>query len=277
MSTFPLTLHPAASGNARWIIDLAQAWGSRPAPALAIWLLLVGGTAFSLSWTLQRDATINRPLNAPLRRGAVLWMLVATALWLVLAWEVSHDDLINRLDVALAHQLSLHVPPALLHMFGTISHLADTPVLTVACVLGAILLWLGRSPVLAIGWIFAIAGNAVLNVVLKDWVGRVRPEHLEGYTMAGGLSFPSGHSSGALVAYGMLAWIVLHVRPQWPLGWRVAVLTLSALAIAAVGYSRMGLQVHYVSDVLGGWLSGSVWLILSMGLVRWLERRRLNP
>ena len=115
--------------------------------------------------------------------------------------------------------------------------------------------------------------NALLNTGLKQWVGRVRPEHLEGYTMAGGLSFPSGHSSGSLVAYGMLAWILLHQHPHWPRGLRAALITLAALAVAAVGYSRIGLQVHYLTDVLGGWLSGSIWLLGSIGLVRALERR----
>ena len=66
---------------------------------------------------------------------------------------------------------------------------------------------------------------------------------------------------------------IRHQHPHWPRGLRAALITLAALAVAAVGYSRIGLQVHYLTDVLGGWLSGSIWLLGSIGLVRALERR----
>lgn len=261
-----------ATQSAFWT-SVALQWGQAPGMVFILWLLLVAATALPLCAFMQRDSAIRSPLHAPLGSAAIVWMVLAATLWSALAWQVTHDGPVTRLDTALAHTLSLHVHPALLTLFGTVSHLADTPVLTAACIVGAVLLaWRGERK-MAAGWVWAIAGNALLNVMLKQWVGRVRPSHVEGYTMAGGLSFPSGHSSGSLVAYGMLAWMLLHLHPGWPCRLRVAVLTAAALAVAAVGYSRIGLQVHYLTDVLGGWLSGSLWLAGSMGLVRALERR----
>ena len=277
MSGAPIPASPdaLATQSAFWT-SVAQHWGQAPGTVFVLWLLTVAAIALPLGSYMQRDSAIRRPLYAPLGNPASAWMLLAATLWAALAWQVAHNGPVTRLDTTLAHTLSLHVHPALLHLFGSVSHLADTPVLTAACIAGTLFWFWRKKWPMAIGWVWAIAGNALLNTGLKQWVGRVRPEHLEGYTMAGGLSFPSGHSSGALVAYGMLAWILLHRHPHWPRGLRAALITLAALAVAAVGYSRIGLQVHYLTDVLGGWLSGSIWLLGSIGLVRALERRRLR-
>ena len=269
----PTSPDDLATQSAFWTFVAVQ-WGQAPGAGFVLWLLTVAATTLPLCTFMQRNSAIRRPLQAPLGHSAIAWMLLAATLWSTLAWQVAHGGPVTRLDTALAHTLSLHVPPALLAFFGTVSHLADTPVLTIACIVGAVaLIWRGERQ-MAAGWVWAIAGNALLNVMLKHWIGRVRPEHVEGYTMAGGLSFPSGHSSGSLVAYGMLAWILLQLHPGWPCRLRAAVFTLAALVVAAVGYSRIGLQVHYLSDVLGGWLSGSVWLAGSVGLVRALEHRK---
>jgi membrane-associated phospholipid phosphatase len=74
---------------------------------------------------------------------------------------------------------------------------------------------------------------------------------------ASGPSFPSGHSQGAMVNLGYLAY-----RFRKPAFWVVA-----ALAILGVGLSRVVLGVHFPQDVLGGWLIGLVVLVIYI----WVE------
>ncbi len=98
----------------------------------------------------------------------------------------------------------------------------------------------------------AIAGNGILNQSLKQLIGRIRPLNPEGALLVQGLSFPSGHSSGAVVAYGMLAYLALRLLPK---AWHLPVL-VAALAFT-VGISRVVLRVHFASDVAAGFASGS--------------------
>lgn len=84
---------------------------------------------------------------------------------------------------------------------------------------------------------------------------------------ADGYSFPSGHATSALVAFGVLAWLAGTVpaasRPRangWVgVGWAIAL-----AAAAGVGASRVYLGVHYLSDVLAGFALGAGWLTLVM-------------
>ena len=82
--------------------------------------------------------------------------------------------------------------------------------------------------------------HSLLNPTLKRIFERVRPVHKHGLVSEAGWSFPSGHTSGATVAYGMLALVAIRtLPPRWHLP---AVLGATALAYT-VGSSRVFLQV----------------------------------
>jgi undecaprenyl-diphosphatase len=141
-------------------------------------------------------------------------------------------------------------------------------------VVGTLVLMARRQRGLALVWVLAIAGNGLLNLSLKRLIGRVRPLDPEGGVLVQGLSFPSGHSSGAVVAYGMLAYLALRWLPK---AWRWPVLVAALVLVVTVGISRVVLRVHFASDVAAGFASGSAWLALcitSDELVRWWRARR---
>ena len=71
-------------------------------------------------------------------------------------------------------------------------------------------------------------------------------------------SFPSGQAMESLVVYGMLAYFaVLALRSQ---RMRVVSVCGAAVLVALIGFSRVYLGAHYVSDVVGGFAAGGAWL-----------------
>ena len=101
-------------------------------------------------------------------------------------------------------------------------------------------------------------GAAVLSPLLKHLVDRLRPMVATPVAAAGGPSFPSGHTLGVTVWVGVVLLVLLPVVPARPR--RLAVGVGVALA-GLVGLTRIALGVHFVSDVLAGWLVGVGWLL----------------
>jgi undecaprenyl-diphosphatase len=164
-----------------------------------------------------------------------------------------------RFDQTIADAMRANLAPRALQVFAKLTHLADTATLTVLCVIGTLVLLIRSQRGLALAWVLAIAGNGVLNQSLKQLIGRVRPLDPAGALPAQGLSFPSGHSSGAVVAYGMLAYLALRLLPK---PWHLPVLVAALVLAFTVGISRVVLRVHFASDVAAGIASGSAWLAL---------------
>jgi membrane-associated phospholipid phosphatase len=109
------------------------------------------------------------------------------------------------------------------------------------------------------GWILtAIVLVAPLTTALKELVGRVRPDFVNGGARLESLSFPSGHSSGIATLVTVVLVLV------WPLLARTGRWSCVALGVALavlVGLTRMWLGVHFLSDVLGGWAFGVAWTL----------------
>jgi undecaprenyl-diphosphatase len=80
-----------------------------------------------------------------------------------------------------------------------------------------------------------------------------------------GASFPSGHSQAAIVGYGVLLLLLL---PALSRGWRRAAVVLAVLMVVGIGFSRVALAAHFVSDVLAGFALGAVWLGLMTAIFR---------
>ena len=114
-------------------------------------------------------------------------------------------------------------------------------------------------------------GALALDPSLKALVGRLRPVVDVPVAAGGGNSFPSGHALGSIVAYGALLLVFLPaIRPRW----RRPAIGLVAVLVFAIGLTRIALGVHFVSDVLGGWLLGLAWLVVTGYAFRLWRRER---
>ena len=112
--------------------------------------------------------------------------------------------------------------------------------------------------------ILSVGGGALLNLLLKNIFLRPRPDFSNVFYHESGYSFPSGHAMLSILFYGMAAYLIAAQGFSWKTQIRLGV-TAFTLALL-IGFSRIFLGVHYLTDVLGGWSAGFVWLVTCMGL-----------
>ena len=244
--------------------------------ALLVALLLLAAAAWLVrAHVLPQAQSRFGPQALVLLNAMIGFALVlgAASLFAEIAEQLGSGATMALADEALTASIRAHVAPATLAVFAALTHFGDPITLALLGIGVALLLWWRRRRALALGWVVALGGNALLNPLLKRVFERVRPVHGPGLIDELGWSFPSGHTSGATVAYGMLAYVAIRTLPQ---AWHTP-LVLAATALAfTVGSSRVFLQVHFASDVLAGFASGAAWLtvcIVSVELARVYRRR----
>ena len=122
---------------------------------------------------------------------------------------------------------------------------------------------------------FTTAVGALLNIELKAYFHRTRPDLAEALRHASGFSFPSGHAMGATVVFGSLAYLAVRAFARWQWRWRAAVLAFALSMIIAIASSRIYLGVHWISDVGAGMAAGLVWVTTSTVAYETFRRIRL--
>jgi membrane-associated phospholipid phosphatase len=122
---------------------------------------------------------------------------------------------------------------------------------------------------LAFAWLAIVIGGALLNMATKDLFDRSRPPSHDPVVHERNASYPSGHSMGSAVGYGLLGYAL--ILPQRHRPRRVAAITLMVGIVLAIGFSRIYLRAHWFSDVVAGWSVGLAWLFFCLG---WLEHYR---
>lgn len=269
--------------DARWVTVVH--WAAAHA-LLLFFLVLMGSLALTFAATRawQHDAGLAVPTHPSLTRPIPLQILLglgvivaSTAVIAVLSRHLGAASGLTHVDQALTDALRLGVPQPMLEVFAVLTHLGDTVTLTLLCVCVALALVVMRRRELAIGWVVAVAGNGLLNNTLKQTIGRVRPLFPDGGSVANGFSFPSGHSSGSVVAYGMLAYLALRLLP---VRWHLPAMMASVAVAVTVGASRLFLRVHFGSDVVAGFASGAAWLaacVTVLEVVRWRGQPHSSP
>ena len=261
---------------------LVQTLGAHALLLFALLLALLLTLATALWWLAQRYALPHK--TSPLSPGVYLVIRLTTgfvvlvagaALFAGIAEELGDGERAGQLDQLFSDAVREHAAAWALQAFAWITRLGDTATLSVVCILVAAALRLRGRRWLALAWVLAVCGNSLLNTTLKAVFARTRPLHEGGLIQADGWSFPSGHSSGSVVLYGMLAYVLLRGLP--PALARRASLPLVLLAAAtafSVGCSRIFLQVHFATDVLAGFASGAAWLAICVASVEWASHYR---
>src|SRR5690606_10605101 len=166
---------------------------------------------------------------------------------------------LEQFDRSFSLAVQQHAILAVTEVFSSVTWLGGTWVLTSLGIFTGAVLMVLKQWIFLLWWIVAVAGGNLLNYILKLVFERARPE-VVGALAAEGWSFPSGHAAGAILTYGMAAYLLVSFRPTH---YRMIAAT-TAIAVLMVGASRIYLGAHYVSDVLAGYSVGIFWLLICM-------------
>jgi undecaprenyl-diphosphatase len=227
------------------------------------------------------DRHIRPRLDPDARYGLRLTLLtIAFALVVIpfgfLLVQVSTDGFLAELDQRVSHDLlEISLASPLAKQVLDVISFVGKPVFLVL-VVGLPAAWLyrrGERRIVAYLVATAITGG-IVDTILKTAVGRPRPQFEEDIGSAHGTSFPSGHSLASVVCYGAMLLVLL---PSISRRWRPVAIGATALIVLLVGFSRLALGLHYVTDVLAGFTFGLAWLLAATAVFSAWRRERHEP
>jgi undecaprenyl-diphosphatase len=155
---------------------------------------------------------------------------------------------------------SLPLGPAwLVNAVRDVTALGGYTLLTLLTILVSLYLGLKRKLRLMLLSSITITGGTVVSSTLKIFFARERPEidHLVDVTTK---SFPSGHAMLSTVVYLTLAILLTQTTPRNSI--KMFFIGSALLLSLMVGTSRVYLGVHFPTDVIAGWIAGSVWVMV---------------
>lgn len=188
--------------------------------------------------------------------------VVAGALFLLIAWNVSGESALLALDEQMLQWMQAHHRPALITLLLAVTHLHSTKAVLAWSVLFGLVLARLRERYWMLTLALSVGGGMLLNLVLKAAYERVRPRFEPPLLVLDTYSFPSGHTAAAVAFYGVLAAFLVsrfHDARR-----RAACVAGAIAAVALVAFSRVYLGAHYPSDVVAAACSSTVWLVLCL-------------
>jgi membrane-associated phospholipid phosphatase len=187
--------------------------------------------------------------------AAVGVFLAAVPLTLLIVLLLTKSPGLRRLDQGVEERVHGYVlaRPAFEQALGIGSTVLHPRVMWAVAAVTAIVLWRRGRHRHALWAAVTIGVGGGLDTPLKELIRRARPVFADPVATAPGYSFPSGHALNTMIIGAgavVLGWQTTRGRP-----WRRAALLAGATALfLGTGFDRVGLGVHYVSDVVGGWL-----------------------
>ena len=204
-----------------------------------------------------------------MNRKIALIFLLLLALAIVLSYAASKFTVLP-FDLKSYHELQEEASPPFKVLMQTVSYLGETAV-AVALTTIAVSIFALRRQWLEAFFMLATTSNIFLTFALKDFIHRARPfpvaESSSGFIQGiNQYSYPSGHVLFFVVFFGFFAYLAwIHFAAKM----RAIVITICATLIVLIGPSRVFLGSHWASDVVGGYLIGTMWLILLILAYRW--------
>ena len=178
----------------------------------------------------------------------------------------------SSFDIRTENYLASFRNPALIKLFYLITLLGNWQIIAsfAAAITFLFFIWKKRSYI--IPFFVLLSGTTFFVYAGKLIVHRPRPE---GVYIEHLFSFPSGHAAISAAFYGFLAYVVWRELPKWK--YRLNIMFFWIALALAIGLSRLYLGVHFLSDIVGGYLVGLLWLAISISILQWRFSKIKRP
>jgi undecaprenyl-diphosphatase len=212
------------------------------------------------------------------------WPLIGVAMFLIgglifgaLAYNVTSNGPLIQTDTQVAnatHAEALSIPKVLINVFIFGSFLGREMIVMIGLALSLYFLykrfWRELFMVL-----IGLGGEEILFETFSRLFHRHRPVFARPvWEVLPGPGFPSGHSASAILCYGLLAYLLV---PKMPTRfWKAVIIILALFIMAYIGFSRVFVGDHYLTDVLAGYGMGLAWAGLIYTLVEKLFKFRIK-
>ncbi|GAA4295226.1 phosphatase PAP2 family protein [Nibribacter koreensis] len=154
------------------------------------------------------------------------------------------------------------------------THLGNVYGVTAMTLLAGIFLYVKRMYQHLVALIISVLGSGITMDVLKTYFSRERPLDVAFYVPENSFSFPSGHAASAMALVGLLAYFcLLEVKHQRA---KILLFLMGLLYVLLIGISRIYLGVHFLTDVVAGFLLGLLWVVMAVGVLEYLAIDRVK-
>ena len=157
----------------------------------------------------------------------------------------------------------------LVEVFYWFSKLGSFPYVVTVAVLSTIAMWNKKAYIIPV-WISLLGSDLTMHLA-KNYFHRARPEAYWYYHEVD-FSFPSGHATISVAFYGALFYVIFRTRKKYASKFRWMI--PGFFFVLLLGFSRLYLCVHYLSDVLAGYSLGLLWLLLAISMNEWILHRK---
>lgn len=169
-----------------------------------------------------------------------------------------------NIDLSFANLLHTFRNPLLVKIFLWVTLLGNWRIVAATMLVVLALFWLWNKKNYIPAFLVSVGGGFITGAVFKYLWHRPRPLEVAVY-IEKSWAFPSGHAVLAISLYGFLVYFFWKHFKKWKN--KVNVLFLGFLVVISIGFSRLYLGVHYLSDIWAGYMVGIFWLVISIGLV----------
>ena len=190
-----------------------------------------------------------------------------------MAGGIINSNIIVSADTRVANLLAIFRTTELIRFFFWITLLGKWEIVLIFIIATILILWIWEKRSYIIPLLLCVSGSEAFTLIGKLIFHRARPD--SAIYLEDSFSFPSGHATIAIAFYGFLAYIIIRSVKKWKN--KINVFFAGFVLVALVGFSRLYLGVHYVSDVWGGYLIGVIWLIIAIGFSEYfLSKNKKN-